>query len=147
MVEVAQNPERDRQASVAAQASQSVEGLSIALLRLDDQCCVHPPLRTEVLSRVCPDAIGLESARGRLAVQSWAVATPRRDGPDDWDVPVLTRAVHERARHNHVVADCPVVSKLLCHSGLRTTSEVYPHLTLWMSRDASDRVDRLLGVG
>ena len=46
-VEIAQDPERDRHASVAGQASQGVEGLSIALLRLDDQCCVHPTLRPE----------------------------------------------------------------------------------------------------
>ena len=77
MVEVAQDPERDRHASVAGQTSQGVEGLSIALFRLDDQCCVHPPLRTEVLSRAHPGVIGLESGRGSLAVQSWAVASLR----------------------------------------------------------------------
>ena len=49
VVEVAQDPERDRHASVAGQARQCVECLSIALLRLNDQCCVHPSLRTVVL--------------------------------------------------------------------------------------------------
>ena len=43
--------------------------------------------------------------------------------------------------------DLAVVSKLLGHSDLGTTSDVYAHLTLRMSRDASDRVDRLLRVG
>lgn len=43
--------------------------------------------------------------------------------------------------------DLAVVSKLLGHSDLGTTSDVYAHLTLRMSRDASERVDRLLGIG
>ena len=82
-VEVAQDPERDRHASVAGQARQGIEGLSIALLRLLDQLCVHPSLRAEVL--VAPDlsVIGLESRRGSLSVQSMAVATePRPDASE-----------------------------------------------------------------
>ncbi len=39
---VAQDPERDRHASVAGQARQGVEGLSIASPRLLHECCVHP---------------------------------------------------------------------------------------------------------
>jgi len=59
-VEVAKDPERDRHASVAGHASQGVEGLSIASLRLVHQLCVHPSLRgLSVASRV--GAIGLES--------------------------------------------------------------------------------------
>jgi hypothetical protein len=63
-VEVAQDPERDRHASVAGQPSKGVEGLSIASLRLIHQLWVHPTLRAKVL--VAPDlgAIGLESAQG-----------------------------------------------------------------------------------
>jgi len=49
-VEIAQDPERDRHASVTGQASQRVEGPSIALLYLVHQLCVHPSLRA-VLSR------------------------------------------------------------------------------------------------
>jgi hypothetical protein len=44
-VEVAQDPERDRHASVTGQAAQGVEGLSIASFRLVHQLCVHPSLR------------------------------------------------------------------------------------------------------
>jgi len=69
-VEVAQDPERDRHASVAGQAGKGVEGLSIASLCLVHQLCVHPTLRGQGL--VTPDlgAIGLESAEGSLSVQS-----------------------------------------------------------------------------
>jgi hypothetical protein len=48
-VVVAQDPERDRHASVASQASQRIEGLSIASFRLGHQLCVHPPLRDSVV--------------------------------------------------------------------------------------------------
>ena len=67
-VEVAQDPERDRHASVAGQASQRIEGLSIASLRLLHQLCVHPSLRARARA-VAPslDAIGLESVRGDLS--------------------------------------------------------------------------------
>jgi hypothetical protein len=44
-VEVAKDPERDRHASVAGQTNKGIEGLSIAMLRLIDQFCVHPSLR------------------------------------------------------------------------------------------------------
>ena len=36
---------------------------------------------------------------------------------------------------------------LLGHSDFGTTSEAYAHLTLPMSRDASDRVDQLPAIG
>ena len=48
-VVVAQDPERDRHASVAGQASKQIEGLSIAALRLGHQLCVHPSLRDSVV--------------------------------------------------------------------------------------------------
>jgi hypothetical protein len=48
-VEVAQDPERDRHASVAGQAGERIEGLSIAELCLFHQLCVHPSLRDSVV--------------------------------------------------------------------------------------------------
>ena len=74
-VEVAQDPERDRHASVTAQASKRIEGLSIAALRLGHQFCVHPSLRASVVVASDVAAIGLESSRGSLAVQSCAART------------------------------------------------------------------------
>jgi site-specific recombinase XerD len=43
--------------------------------------------------------------------------------------------------------DLAVVSKLLGHSDLGTTSDVYAHLTLRMSRHVPDRVEQLLAIG
>jgi hypothetical protein len=60
-VEVAQDPERDRHASVTGQASQGVEGLSIASLRLVHQLCVHPSLRGPGRVASYLAALGLES--------------------------------------------------------------------------------------
>ena len=75
-VVVAQDPERDRHASVTGQASKRIEGLMIALLRLCHQLCVHPSLRDSVVVASDVAAIGLESSRGSLAVQSCAARTP-----------------------------------------------------------------------
>ena len=50
-VEVAQDPERDCHASVAGQAHQRIEGLSIASPRLVHQCRVHRSLRGRPSSR------------------------------------------------------------------------------------------------
>ena len=80
-VVVAQDPERDRHASVTGQASQRIEGLSIASLRLGHQFCVHPSLRASVVVASDVGAIGLESSGGSLSVQS-ALRTGRRDVRD-----------------------------------------------------------------
>jgi hypothetical protein len=69
-VVVAQDPERDRHALVTGQASERIEGLSIAALRHVHQLCVHPTLRALVLVTAEEAAIGLERSRGSLAVQS-----------------------------------------------------------------------------
>ena len=45
-MEIAEDPHRDRQASVAHHARQGVERFRVALLRLADQLFLHPFLHT-----------------------------------------------------------------------------------------------------
>jgi hypothetical protein len=82
-VEVAEDPERDRHASVAGQTGERIEGLSIAASRLFHQLCVHRTLLARVF--VAPDlgTIERQSVLGHRTVQSVAAkaATPA-GGPE-----------------------------------------------------------------
>ena len=119
-VEVAQDPERDRHASVAGQARQGIEGLSIASLRLLHQLCVHPSLRAEVL--VAPDlsAIGLESLGGSLSVHSGlrqAVDARRPSSPRRASVPGRQRC-RERCR----LGERPRLRRRRSHADVRRSA-------------------------
>ena len=107
----------------------------------------QPPARRATTARATTVRIAerISDALPRLQSHQWIGAVP---------APLSATFAAEGATHQSRTAgprppgqDLAVVSKLLGHSDLGTTSDVYAHLTLRMSRDASERVDRLLGIG
>ena len=82
-VDVAEDPHRDRQASVAHHARQGVERFRVALLRLTDQLFLHSSLHTRG-SRPTSGPITFQSVRGSLTVQSRPAVAMRRARVGSW---------------------------------------------------------------
>jgi hypothetical protein len=84
-VEIAQDSERDRHASVTGQASQRIEGLSVPSLRLVHQLCVHPIPPHVVRATPSLGAIGLESPgaayRFNLGQDEFGTLPPEAQSP------------------------------------------------------------------